>query len=361
MTAVDKSKATMTTSHGAERKPRFRLAIIGTGLIARNAHLPTALSLPEIEVKALVDPIVVRARELAREYGLDAMTVADAREIMGELDGAIIATPNHVHRQVAEPLLEAGISTLIEKPLATTVEDGRAILAAAGRGQAQVAVGYYQRFLDAPRLLDRLLNEGFFGRVTRFFHQYGTSGGWPSMSSYTLRRESIGGGVLVVTGTHFLDRMLHTWGTPDEVELVDDSCSGPEAHCEGTVRYTTGPFAPLEGLVRYSKSVPLPAGLVLETERGTVVLRDGLNEQITLIPMDRPDIRMAIADGKDPAFDPGLSHGQRMLRDFVAACRRGAAPEVDGAQALASLELLKRFYGRRRKLRDDWTSDGLSA
>ena len=351
----------MTTSRAADENPRFRLAIIGAGLITRNAHLPTALSLPEIEVKALVDPVVARARELAQEYGLDAMSVASVREIMGEVDGAIIATPNHVHREVAEPLLEAGIPTLIEKPLATTVEDGRAILAAAGRGHAQVAVGYYQRFLDAPRLLDRLLKEGYFGRVTRFCHQYGTSGGWPAMSSYTLKRESIGGGVLVVTGTHFLDRMLHTWGAPDEVELVDDSSGGPEAHCEGVVRYTTGPFAPLEGLVRYSKCVPLPAGLVLETERGTVMLRDGFDDQITLIPMDRPEIRMVIAAGQEPTFEPGLSPGQRMLRDFVAACRRGVAPEVDGAQALASMDLLDRFYGRRRNFREDWTSDRVIA
>lgn len=351
----------MTTTRLEGEVPVFRLAIVGAGLITRGAHLPTALSLPEIRVTALVDPVVARARELAQEYGLDAAMVADVREIMGEVDGAIIATPNHVHREVAEPLLEAGISTLIEKPLATTVEDGRAILAAAARGQARVAVGYYQRFLDAPRLLDCLLKDGYFGRVTRFCHQYGTSGGWPAMSSYTLKRELIGGGVLVVTGTHFLDRMIHSWGMPDEVELVDDSCGGPESHCEGIIRYTTGPFAPLEGRVCYSKCVPLPAGLVLETERGTVMLKDGIDDPITLIPSDRPELRLVISGGHDPGFAQGLSPGQRMQRDFVSACRRGVAPEVDGAQALASMELLNRFYGRRRAYREDWSSDRVSA
>ena len=49
---------------------RFKLAIIGAGLITRSAHLPTALSLPEIEVVALVDPVVSRAAELAQEYGI---------------------------------------------------------------------------------------------------------------------------------------------------------------------------------------------------------------------------------------------------------------------------------------------------
>lgn len=340
---------------------RFRLAIVGAGLITRGSHLPTALSLPEIEVCALIDSVVSRAAELAEEYGIKPLIAAKAGDVIGKVDGAIVATPNHTHREVAVPLLEAGISSFIEKPLATTVEDGQAILDAAKRGHARVAIGHYQRFLDAPRLLRRLLEERYFGHVSRFCHQFGSSGGWPALSAYTLKREAIGGGVLVVTGTHFLDRMLNTWGVPDEVELLDDSLGGPEAHCEGRVRYTSGPFAPLEGLVRYSKCTALPSGLVLETERGTVMLRDGFEDQVVLIPTERPDLRLRIAAGPDAAFAPELSPNQRMLRDFVDACREGRAPEVDGAQGLASLNLLRRFYENRTLLTDDWTAEAVAA
>lgn len=340
--------------------PRFRLAIVGAGLITRSVHLPIALSFPEIELFALVDPVASRAAELAREYGVKPLIAAQVSDIIGKFDGAIVATPNHTHREVAVPLLEAGISTFIEKPLATTVEDGQAIVEAAERGNAKVAIGYYQRFLEAPRLLRRLLHEHYFGHVSRFSHQFGSSGGWPALSSYTLEREAIGGGVLVVTGTHFLDRMLHTWGMPDEVELLDDSLGGPEAHCEGSVRYTSGPFAPLEGLVRYSKCVPLPAGLALETERGIVMLRDGFNDQVILIPGGRPDLRLQITAEPDGAFAPELNPYQRMLRDFVEACREDRAPEVDGAQGLASLKLLRRFYEKRTLLTDDWTGGGIA-
>jgi len=351
---------TATSSRGGVT-PRFRLAIVGAGLITRSVHLPIALSLPEIEVFALVDPVVSRAAKLGAEYGVKPLIVAQVSDIIGKFDGAIVATPNHTHREVSVPLLEAGISTFIEKPLASTVEDGRAIIEAAERGKAKVAIGYYQRFLDAPRLLRRLLHEHYFGHVSRFAHQFGSSGGWPALSAYTLKREAIGGGVLVVTGTHFLDRMLHTWGMPDEVELLDDSLGGPEAHCEGRVRYTSGPFASLEGLVRYSKCVPLPAGLVLETERGTVMLRDGFHDQVILVPGDRPDLRLQITAEPDSAFAPELSPHQRMLRDFVEACREDRAPEVDGVQGLASLKLLQRFYENRTLLTDDWTAGGIAA
>ena len=352
MTAVPRSSGTAT---------RFRLAIVGTGLITRGAHLPIALSLPEIEVCALVDPVVSRAAELAKEYGIKPIIAAQVAAVIGKVDGAIIATPNHTHREVAVPLLKAGISTFIEKPLATTVEDGQAIIDAAQRDNVKIGIGYYQRFLDAPRLLKRLLDERYFGHVSRFCHQSGSSGGWPALSAYTLKREAIGGGVLVVTGTHFLDRMLHTWGVPDEVELLDDSLGGPEVHCEGRVRYTSGPFAPLEGLVRYSKCVPLPGGLMLETERGTVMMRDGSEDQVILFPRDHPDLRLQITAGPDGVFAPGLSPGQRMLRDFVDACRMNRAPEVDGAQGLTSMKLLRRFYENRTLMSDDWTAAGVAA
>jgi predicted dehydrogenase len=355
-----RTKLSLDTWHDKGRAP-FRLAIVGAGLITQNAHLPTALSLPGIVVTALVDPVLERAKWLAREYGLDVLIAANAQEVIGKVDGAIVATPNHTHRAVAVPLLEAGVSTFIEKPLATTVEDGQAILDAAYRGKAKVALGHYQRFLDAPRLLKRLLADHYFGHVSRFCHQFGTAGGWPALSAYTLKREAIGGGVLVVTGTHFLDRMLDVWGNPDEVQLQDDSEGGPEAHCEGRIRYDSGPFNPLEGLVRYSKCVTLPAGLVLETERGTVMLRDGFRDKVVLIPKDRPDLRLEIAGSPDDVFEPALSPNQRMLWDFVAACQDNRSPEVDGAQGLASLQLIRRFYANRLPLADDWSSSGVAA
>jgi predicted dehydrogenase len=350
-----------TASNNGGTTPRFRLAIVGAGLITRGAHLPIALSLPEIEVSALIDPVVSRAAELAVEYGIKPLIAVHVSAVIGKVDGVIIATPNHTHREVAVPLLEAGISTFIEKPLATTVEDGQAIIDAALRGNAKIALGYYQRFLDAPRLLKRLLDERYFGHVSRFCHQFGSAGGWPALSAYTLKREAIGGGVLVVTGTHFLDRMLHSWGVPDEVELLDDSLGGPEAHCEGRVRYSSAPLAPLEGLVRYSKCVALPAGLVLETESGTVMLRDGYEDEVVLIPRDRPDLRLNITAEPDGMFAPELDPGQRLLRDFVEACRENRAPEVDGAQGLASMKLLRRFYENRTLMADDWTAAGVAA
>ena len=348
---------TISTTAGADAAPVFRLGIVGAGLITQNAHLPTALSMPGVRVTALVDPILERASRLVADYGLDAFVAQHVDALIGQVDGVIIATPNHTHAQAAVPLLRAGISTFIEKPLATTVADAQAILDAAKQGNARIAIGHYQRFLDAPRLLKRLLDDKHFGRVKRFYHQFGSAGGWPALSAYTLKREYIGGGVLVVTGTHFLDRMLHLWGVPDEVSLKDDAGTGPESHCEGRIRYADADGGPLEGLVRYSKCVPLPAGLVLETERGTVMLKDGEDDRITLLhPAGgrAEELRSELIGPQDAFFPRGMDANQRMLWDFVQAVQQQRAPCVDGEQGAALLKLLERFYAKREPLPDCW-------
>jgi predicted dehydrogenase len=77
-----------------------------------------------------------------------------------------------------------------------------------------VAVGYYMRFRNEVILLKRLLDVGYFGHIRRFHFQHGTIGGWSPLSGYNLDRNASGGGVLVVSGTHFIDLMLYWFGYP---------------------------------------------------------------------------------------------------------------------------------------------------
>src|SRR5437016_5187603 len=127
------------------RQP-FRLAMVGAGKIAASAHLPAALALPNVQLVAIVDPVVARGQALAREFGASTRAVAQLDDVLGELDGAIIATPNFTHCEVALKCIEAGVATLIEKPLATTVEEGETIARAARERGVTVAVGYTTRF-----------------------------------------------------------------------------------------------------------------------------------------------------------------------------------------------------------------------
>jgi predicted dehydrogenase len=331
----------------------FRLAIVGAGMITRGSHLPSALASTLIEVTALVDPVAGRAAALAGEYGIAPRIATRIGEVLGHIEGAVIATPNHTHAAIAVECLRSGVPVLIEKPLASSCQEGLAIVRAAEESGQVVAVGYATRFRESTLLLKSLLDEGYFGAVRRYVHQFGTPGGWAPLSAYNLDRKTAGGGVLVVTGTHFLDRMLHFWGYPDEANLEDDSLGGPEANCTARFRYTRA-TAPLEGVARYSKTVKLPAGMVIDTEQGYVVLADNDDAEILLRPHAKAGVEHVIRRLGGSSRPPQRDVTLLQLEDFVAACRENRLPRVDGRQGLESLRLLELLYAHRRTMEPDW-------
>jgi predicted dehydrogenase len=328
----------------------FRLGIIGAGLITENSHLPAALATSDVRLEAVVDPVASRAASLVRRFGIDAQVARDVGEVLGQLDGAVIATPNDTHKEIAVRCLDAGIPVLLEKPLASNYVDGLAIVEIAKRNAKTLAVGYCTRFRQSTLLLKRLLEIGYFGRVSRFYHQFGTPGGWVPLSGYILNRESVGGGVLVITGTHFLDRMIHYWGYPELAALADDGAGGPEANAVATFRYERG-AASIEGKVRYSKTTALPGGMAIETEAGIVTLADNDTADLMLRPSRNSELCQVIRSANEA---PVADVFQAQLEDFVRACRGGGEPRVTGQQGLLSLRLTEELYGNRVRLIDQW-------
>ncbi len=335
----------------------LRLALIGAGQITEGSHLPAALASTKVRVAAIVDPVEARAAALARRFGITPRIAGDVASVAREIDGAVIATPNHTHKDVALTCLEAGVPVLIEKPLASSHADGLAILEAARRAGKTVAVGYCTRFRASTLLMKRLLEERFFGGVKRFYHQFGTPGGWAPLSNYILDRRSAGGGVLVVTGSHFLDRMLHFFGYPDRVAFADDGYRGPEANAIGSFHYSSGD-TPLEGKVRYSKTTALPGGMVLETEAGIVSLADNDDADIILRPVRHVGLQEVIrGDRLVASQDVFLAQ----LDDFAQSIVESTSPRVTGDQGLLSLRLIEELYNDRTVLPDHWYSEGVEA
>lgn len=331
----------------------FRLAIVGAGMITRESHLPAALASTHVVVSALVDPAAERAAGLAREYGITPRIATRVGEVLDAIDGAVIATPNHTHAPIAVECLESGVPVLIEKPLASSYQEGLAIVRAAEESGKAVAVGYATRYRESVAHLKSLLDDGYFGAVRRYVHQFGTPGGWAPLSAYNLDRKTAGGGVLVVTGTHFLDRMLHFWGYPDEASLEDDALGGPEANCTARFRYVRTPV-PFEGVARYSKTVKLPAGMVIETEQGYVVLADHDDADILFRPHGNAAVEHVIRRRGPPLQSRQRDVTLVQLEDFVAACRQRRRPGVDGRQGLESLRLLEQLYAHRKTAEPDW-------
>ena len=98
----------------------LRLAIVGAGHLGR-IHARLAAGLPEFELIAVVDQSAEARTAVAKENGTRA--VADHRLLIGEIDAAVVATPTATHHDVAGELLRAGIPVLVEKPLASKLNN----------------------------------------------------------------------------------------------------------------------------------------------------------------------------------------------------------------------------------------------
>ena len=329
---------------------RVRLGIVGCGRIA-NSHVQAALSCPDVELTALIDPVPERSAALVERYGLTVRSYATVADALPHVDAAVIATPNHLHAGVAVQCLGAGVAVLIEKPLAATLADGIRITDAARASGVVAAVGYVTRFSENNQLMRELLRRDAFGRVRRFAYQFGTRGGWAPLSAYNLDRKAAGGGVLVVTGTHFVDRMLDWFGYPVSAELYDDAIDGPEANAVAAFRFDH-PAGPLDGTARFSKTVALDAGIVLDTDAGIVVLRDKPGAEIVIRSHATPDVETVVRP-RAAARKALPGEFVLQLQDFIAAIRSGTEPMVSGQAALASLRLLEDLYQHRQPLYQD--------
>lgn len=142
----------------------LRVGVIGVGHLGRH-HARILSALDGARLTAVVDTIAERAREGAAAAG--ARAVVDYRDILGEVDAVTIAVPTELHREIAVPFLERGVSVLVEKPMARSLAEADDILAAARRGGATLAVGQTERYNPAVAAVMPLVTSPRFIEVHR--------------------------------------------------------------------------------------------------------------------------------------------------------------------------------------------------
>jgi len=158
-----------------------RVAVIGAGSFGKN-HVRVVGENPRAELKYVVDTNPARARD-----------TTDFRDVIGKVDAAIVAVPTVAHAEIACALLEAGIDVLIEKPIASTLEEADRIIGIAERNGRIVQVGHLERFNPAILAVEKLATIPLFFEIHR-------------MSVFTLR--SLDVDVVLDLMIHDLDIVL---------------------------------------------------------------------------------------------------------------------------------------------------------
>jgi predicted dehydrogenase len=132
---------------------RIRTAVIGAGKMG-SIHAKVYSQLPNSELVGVADVDGNKARQLAEKYGCQAFS--DCADLIGKIDAVTVATPTVTHLELAGLFLRHQIPVLIEKPLASNVNEGRKIVSLAKQSDTVVAVGHSERCNPVAQAIKRL-------------------------------------------------------------------------------------------------------------------------------------------------------------------------------------------------------------
>jgi predicted dehydrogenase len=243
----------------------------------------------------MVDLDAKRAERL-RNYFPSAAIDSDFRTLRGRADAAIVALPNYLNASAARHLLEDGISVLIEKPFAMTVEAATELQLTASKSGAKVAIGFIRREAVGVRMARECIASGMLGNIRCFSVEDGYPFSWDAVNEFRFD-STRGGGILLDIGSHVLDMLRFWFGDIKIKRYVDDCRGGVETNCyievethsgvTGTVELSwnrllrntakiVGTRATLE-VQWYTNSAHLMTSTGFQALRGSIVGDDTLN------------------------------------------------------------------------------------
>jgi predicted dehydrogenase len=324
----------------------LKIAFIGCGAIAEACHLP-ALAAAGLRPALLIDPNQERTRKLSDRFGGQPAT--DYQACADQFNAAVVALPHHLHEPVAGWLLRRGVHVLLEKPMATSERECRAIVEAAEASNAVLAVGQNRRHLRAARWVKDALDAGVLGRLRSFDLAEGHELEWAPASDFQYRKETAGGGVLISSGVHSLDLLLWWLGEHEAVEYADDSYGGIEADCELKLRLKSG----AEGRVELSTNRKLRNTIILRGDRGELEV-SVFGESVTARPAALLRHRWKEWAGHRLPEQEVIESFRIQMQDWLEAIAAGRPPLVTGREAMRSIPLIEACYARRQPLEFPW-------
>ncbi len=189
----------------------MRFALVGFGAIGQ-FRVKALQQTPGAELALVVDCDASRLAQAKALAGVDLAESIDAIVSRNDIDVAIVSTPPHVHRDATVALLKAGKHVLVEKPLASDLDDCRSMVEAAKAADRVLGTGYNYRFYEAIAKARELIQSGAIGQLD-YIRSFAGHPGGPEFTHPWVHDTSImGGGALMDNGTHVIDLTLHFLG-----------------------------------------------------------------------------------------------------------------------------------------------------
>jgi predicted dehydrogenase len=312
----------MTVSTGGAGTPyrKIRVAVVGTGEFGRN-HARVYCELESVELVGVFDVDGTRTAVVGKEFQTNVFGALE--QLRGAVDAATVAVPTTGHANVGCRLMEMGIDVLVEKPIASTLEEADRLLAVAQRTGRILQVGHVERFNPAVLAVEPIVKRPLFFEVHR-------------LGVFTPR--SLDVDVIYDLMIHDLDILLALVKEPvEEVKAVGI----PVLTEKVDIAHARLEFA--------GGAVANVTASRVSTERVRKMRFFQANEYISLDYARRDALRVGVKKpGPQPEFGfekltaPAIEPLRAELEAFVGAVRTRVAPKTDGRAGRAALDLASR-------------------
>jgi predicted dehydrogenase len=306
---------------GITAKRPLRVGVIGAGVMGTN-HARVLAGLPDTSLVGVVDPLPAhrsRATDLT-----NCRTFAGLDELIGEgVDAVTIAAPTHLHHEIALACINRKIHVMVEKPIASTVEEGREIVAAAEASGVTLMVGHVERFNPAVAAIKKAISGEDILSI-----------GITRVGPFPPRMSNVG--VVIDLAVHDID--LIRWFTESDIVEVQPQLSSAVAEREDIALLQ---FRTANGVLAHINTnwlTPFKARSVTVATRGKYVMGDLLTRQVT-------ECFGFKTDGSYSMRHLPVGHDEPLRAELIAflqAVRSGTTPAVTGDEGVASLEIATR-------------------
>lgn len=349
-----------------------RVALVGCGKVA-GIHAAALAELPQAQFVAACDVSPDRAGPFGVRWNAQPFT--DLATMLREArpDAVIVGTPHPLHAEAAIRAAESGAHVLVEKPLAASLADCDAMLAAARKTGVTLGVISQRRFYEPVQRMKRAIDAGKIGRpALGVFIQYS----WRDAAYYASdpwrgRWDTEGGGVLVNQSPHQLDILLWLMGPAAEVSGYWANLNHPTVEVDDTavasIRFKNGGVGSIITSLSQKPGIYTKvhihgasgASVGVETDRGATFIA-GVSEvaeppltdlwtvpgEEHLLPAFQADDRAAFGSVRAT-----VHYHKLQIADFLDAIREGRKPLVTGEDGRAVVELFSAIYQSSRERR----------
>lgn len=323
----------------------LKVGVIGCGAIAQRRHLPEYSNRKDVEIVAVCDFNLERAKEVAQKFGAK-YAFQTHKELLEceEIQAVSICAPNFLHASITLEAIEAGKDVLCEKPMATSLEEAKAMVEAAAAKGVKLMIGHSQRFMPVHLKAKEILDEGKLGKVLSFQTTFGHSGpeNWSvdGSKSWFFNQDEAFAGVLGDLGVHKAD--LIRWLLNDEVSEVSamyatlHKNTNVDDHAVITMKTKKGVLGTLTASWTYYPNEN--NSTIFYCEKGT--LKIGTDEKFGVIVEHANKHRELYELDKIQTNEAGGQTNSGIIDHFVEGILNGQGHSITGEDGYKALEIV---------------------